>query len=48
MSFTAARERRFDLLGDLVERHLDTDALLGLAREGAPGGLPVLPPGGGT
>ncbi len=41
------REARLDLLGDLVERHLDTDALLGLAREGAPGGLPVLPPGGG-
>ncbi|GAB3709948.1 hypothetical protein GCM10027590_02090 [Nocardiopsis nanhaiensis] len=43
--FAAARERRLDLLGDLVERHLDVDALLGLARAGAPGGMPVLPPG---
>ncbi|MEI5675547.1 MULTISPECIES: cobyric acid synthase [unclassified Nocardioides] len=30
-SFPAARERRLDLLGDLVEEHLDVDALLGLA-----------------
>lgn len=29
-SFPAARERRLDLLGDLVEEHLDVDALLGL------------------
>ena len=27
-SFTEARERRLDLLGDLVEEHLDVDALL--------------------
>ncbi|WP_205471062.1 cobyric acid synthase [Nocardioides sp. SYSU D00038] len=33
-SFPAARERRLDLLGDLVEEHLDVDALLRLAREG--------------
>jgi adenosylcobyric acid synthase len=46
VSFAAARERRLDLLGDLVERHLDVDALLSLARAGAPAGLPVLPPGG--
>jgi len=31
-SFPAARERRLDLLGDLVEEHLDVDALLRLAR----------------
>lgn len=42
VSFPAARERRFDVLGDLVERHLDIDALLALARAGAPPGLPVL------
>lgn len=30
-SFPAARERRLDLLGDLVEEHLDVDALLALA-----------------
>jgi adenosylcobyric acid synthase len=46
VSFPAARERRLDLLGDLVEQHLDVDALLALARSGAPAGLPVLPPGG--
>lgn len=45
-SFPAARETRIDLLGDLVEQHLDIDALLDLALSGAPAGLPVLPPGG--
>jgi adenosylcobyric acid synthase len=46
VSFPEARERRLDLLGDLVEEHLDVDALLELSREGAPSALPVLPPGG--
>ena len=32
VNFAVARERRFDLLGDLIERHLDVDALLALAR----------------
>ena len=45
-SFPAARERRLDLLGDMVEEHLDVGALLKLAQNGAPGGLPVLPPAG--
>ncbi|MEX0429102.1 cobyric acid synthase [Nocardioides sp. DS6] len=45
-SFPYARQRRLDLLGDLVEQHLDVDALLSLAYDGAPAGLPVLPPGG--
>ncbi len=45
VSFAAARERRLDLLGDLVEHHLDVDALLELATAGAPAGLRVLPPG---
>jgi adenosylcobyric acid synthase len=31
-----------------VEEHLDVDALVALARAGAPAGLPVLPPAGGT
>ncbi|KAA1416771.1 cobyric acid synthase [Nocardioides humilatus] len=31
VSFPQARERRLDLLGDLVEEHLDVDALLELA-----------------
>lgn len=44
--FAAARERRMDVLGDLVERHLDVDALLGLACGRAPERLPVLAPGG--
>lgn len=34
VSFPAARERRLDLLGDLVEEHLDVEELLRLAREG--------------
>jgi len=45
VGFAAARERRLDLLGDLVEEHLDVDALLDLATSGAPSALPVLPPG---
>nr|WP_246283676.1 cobyric acid synthase [Nocardioides perillae] len=43
--FEAAREARLDLLGDLVEEHLDVDALLDLALSGAPAGLPLLEPG---
>lgn len=46
VSFRAAREARLDRLGDLVESHLDVGALIALARDGAPSGLPVLPPGG--
>jgi len=36
-SFPAARERRLDLLGALVEEHLDVDALLDLALASTPG-----------
>ena len=43
--FAERREARLDLLGDLVEQHLDVDALLDLARSGAPSALPLLPPG---
>jgi adenosylcobyric acid synthase len=43
--YAERREARLDLLGDLVEQHLDVVALLDLARSGAPAGLPVLPPG---
>ncbi|MGW0070050.1 cobyric acid synthase, partial [Streptosporangium sandarakinum] len=46
VSFAALREERLDALGDLVEHHLDTGALLRLLEHGAPEGLPVLPPGG--
>ena len=45
VSFGVQRERRLDLLGDLMERHLDVDALLTIATEGAPADLSVLPPG---
>ncbi len=45
VSFAEQRERRLDLLGDLAEEHLDLDALLALAREGAPAGMPALEPG---
>ncbi|MFC4062491.1 cobyric acid synthase [Planomonospora corallina] len=44
--FAALREQRLDALGDLVERHVDTEALLRLLEGGAPEGLPLLPPGG--
>ncbi|GAA1437220.1 cobyric acid synthase [Mycobacterium cookii] len=45
VSFAEQRERRLDLLGDLAEEHLDLDALLALAREGASAGMPALEPG---
>jgi adenosylcobyric acid synthase len=44
--FAAAREARLDALGDLVEHHLDADAVWRLLAEGAPGGMPFIPPGG--
>ncbi|AOS62610.1 adenosylcobyric acid synthase (glutamine-hydrolysing) [Actinoalloteichus hymeniacidonis] len=43
--FASAREAQLDLLADLVEEHLDTDALLRLIEQGAPPGLPLLAPG---
>jgi len=46
MPFAAVRERHLDRLGDLVEEHADTDALLALIERGAPADLPVLAPGG--
>jgi adenosylcobyric acid synthase len=45
-SFAELRERRLDALGDLIEEHLDTAALLRLLNNGVEGDLPVLPPGG--
>ncbi len=44
-SFPAARERRLDLLGDMVERSLDVEALLALVDRGCPSELSFLPPG---
>jgi adenosylcobyric acid synthase len=41
-SFAGLREDRLDVLGDLVEQHLDTGALIRLIESGAPAGLPVI------
>ncbi|MGW9307116.1 cobyric acid synthase [Saccharomonospora azurea] len=43
VSFARSREARLDLLGDLVERHLDVDALLALAQQG-PAPVPTIGP----
>jgi adenosylcobyric acid synthase len=43
--FAEVRERALDVLGDLVEEHLDTAALWRLIEEGPPEGLPFIPPG---
>lgn len=40
--FAALRERRLDALGDLVEQHLDTGAVLALLQSGAPADLPTI------
>jgi adenosylcobyric acid synthase len=45
ISFAGLRERKLDTLADLVERHLDTGALLDLIENGPPAGLPFVPPG---
>lgn len=42
VSFSAAREDRLERLGDLVETHLEVEALLELARSGAPPTMPVI------
>ena len=44
-SFADVRQARLDALGDLVAEHLDTDAVVRLIEEGAPAGLPFVPPG---
>jgi adenosylcobyric acid synthase len=41
-SFAAARAARLDVLGDLIEQHLDTERLQQLISEGAPAGLPEI------
>ncbi|UQU63647.1 cobyric acid synthase [Couchioplanes caeruleus] len=43
--FAEVRERALDALGDLVEEHLDTDALWRLIEDGPSTGLPFVPPG---
>jgi len=44
-TFGALREEQLDRLGDLIEEHADTAALLRLIESGAPSGLPFVPPG---
>jgi adenosylcobyric acid synthase len=46
--FAAVRERALDVLGDLVEEHVDTDALWRLIEQGPSVGLPFVPPGAPT
>ncbi len=41
-SFAAARERRLDVVGDLVADHLDTHCLTSLIEGGVPAGLPTI------
>jgi adenosylcobyric acid synthase len=43
--FAALRTATVDRLGDMVEEHLDTEALWRLIENGAPAGLPFIPPG---
>ena len=40
--FAAVRERRYDVLADMISEHLDTAALLALIDGGAPAGLPTV------
>lgn len=44
-NFAAVRQRRLDLLGDLVSGHLDTAAIWRLIEKGPTSGLPFIPPG---
>lgn len=46
--FAAERTARLDALGDMVERHMDTDAIWRLLESGTPSGLPVVWPAGAT
>ncbi|WP_250009443.1 cobyric acid synthase [Actinoplanes sp. M2I2] len=43
--FAGVRDRALDVLGDLVEEHLDTDALWRLIENGPPAAAPFIPPG---
>jgi adenosylcobyric acid synthase len=43
--FAAVREQRLDTVGDLIADHTDTAALDRLLDQGAPPGLPFVPPG---
>jgi adenosylcobyric acid synthase len=45
LGFEQVRQARLDALGDLVADHLDTEAVMRLLEQGAPDGLPFVPPG---
>jgi adenosylcobyric acid synthase len=45
VAFSAVREARLDAVGDLVADHIDRAAVLDLIGNGAPAGLPFVPPG---
>jgi adenosylcobyric acid synthase len=45
VSFAAARAAQFDLVADLIDEHLDTQAVLELIEHGSPANLPTLRPG---
>jgi adenosylcobyric acid synthase len=42
VAFADVRERRLDVLGDLIDEHVDRDALADLLANGVPEGLPTL------
>jgi adenosylcobyric acid synthase len=42
VSFAAVRERRYEVLADMIGAHLDTGALRGLIDGGVPAGLPTV------
>ena len=42
VSFARIRERRYDVLADMIDAHLDTAALLALIEGGVPAGLPTV------
>jgi adenosylcobyric acid synthase len=42
ISFSRIRERRYDVLADMIGQHLDTGALLSLINDGPPAGLPTV------
>jgi adenosylcobyric acid synthase len=42
VSFAAVRERRYDVLADMIDEHLDTAALRALIDGGVPPGLPAV------
>ena len=46
--FEDVRQARLDLLADVVADALDTDAVVRLIEQGAPAGLPFVPPGAPT